>query len=270
MITINGRSLLISWEEPLVPNGMIRHYTITRATSNSVPVTLIVVNDTVFDYTDQGLNPFTSYNYTVIATTAGGSTETDYATGMTAEELASGLTAPLTMVLNSTSIYVTWNLPRELNGILQSYSLYRIRMSDATNLPNETLVYQNLVTNFEDTDLLPYTNYQYYYELLNGAGSVDSPLSVITRTLPGIPSQGPNSTATAINGTAVLLLWYPPSSSTLQGPLIGYEIEWRSNNMAQQDLIENITTDINTYIISGLLPSTQYTFRVSHKIWCDH
>ena len=262
MTTVNGRSLLISWEEPLIPNGIIRNYTITRATL--VPVILVTVNSTIFNYTDQGLEPFTSYNYTVIAATAGGSTETDYSVGMTAQELASGLTAPLTMSVNSTAIFVSWDPPSELNGILQSYILYRI-----SDTQNATLVYQSLITNFEDAELMPYTNYQYYYEVLNGAGSVQSPLSIITRTLPGIPSQGPNSTATAINSTAILLTWNAPLPSTLQGPLIGYEIEWRSNNMAQQVLIENITADTNMYLISGLLPNMQYIFRVSFIVSYD-
>ena len=256
--TINGRSLLISWEEPLIPNGIIRSYTITRATLNDVPVTVETVNGTVFNYTDQGLEPFTSYNYTVIAATAGGTTETDYSVGMTDQELASGLMAPLTMSVNSTTIFVSWNPPSELNGILQSYSLYQI-----SDTQNATLVYQNLITNFEDADLTPYTDYRYYYEVLNGAGSVESNVSIITRTLPGIPSEGPNSTATTINSTAILLSWNVPLSSTLQGPLIGYEIEWRSNNMARQELIENITADTNMYIITGLLPNMQYIFRVS-------
>ena len=265
MTTINGRSLLISWEEPLIPNGIIRNYTITRATLNDVPVTLVTVDGTVFNYTDQGLEPFTSYNYTIIAATAGGSTETDYSVGTTAEELATGLTAPLTMSINSTTIFVSWDPPGELNGVLESYSLYRI-----SDTQNATLVYLNLTTTFEDTDLMPYTDYQYYYEVLNGAGSIESPLSMITRTLPGVPSEGPNSTATTINSTAILLSWNTPLSSTLQGPLVGYEIEWRSNNMAQQQLIENTTADTNMYIISGLLPNMQYIFRVSFIVSCDN
>lgn len=261
MITIDGRSLLISWEAPLIPNGIIRNYTIIRATLNSVPVTIVTVNSTVFNYTDQALTPFTSYDYTVIATSGGGSIETDSTTGMTAQVLASGLTAPFTMPINSTAIFVSWNPPSQLNGILQSYSLFRIEVSNSSN--NGTLVYQNLMSNFEDNDLIPYTNYQYYYEVSNGAGSVESPLSVITRTLPGIPSQGPDSTTTTINSTAILLSWNTPLPSTLQGPLVGYEIEWGATDLAQQELIENITEDTNMYIISGLLPSTQYTFRVS-------
>ena len=263
VITINGRSLLISWEEPLLPNGIIINYTITRATLNSAPIALVTLNNTVFNYTDQGLRPFTNYNYTVIATTAGGSTETDSSIGLTAQELASGLTAPSTMSINSTAIFVSWSMPTELNGVLQSYSLYRIWISNTSGDQNATIIYQNLNTNFEDTGLTPYTNYQYYYEVLNGAGSTESPLSTITTTLAGIPSQGPNSSAAAINSTAVLLSWNTPLSSTLQGPLIGYEIEWRSNNMALQQLIENISADTNAYIISGLLPNMQYTFRVS-------
>lgn len=262
MITINGRSLLISWEEPIVPNGIIRNYTITRTTLNNATVTIATVSSTVFNYTDQGLNPFTNYSYTIIATNAGGSTETDSISGTTGQALASGLTAPLTMAVNSTAIFVAWNPPSELNGILESYRLYQIRLSDQSD--NATLIYQDLITNFEDTELVPYTNYQYYYEVLNGAGSVESPLSIITRTLPGIPSQGPDSIATTINSTAILLSWNAPPSSTLQGPLVSYAIQWRASNTAQQELIENITADTNMYTISGLLPNTQYTFMVSY------
>ena len=268
MITINGRSLLISWEEPLVPNGIIKNYTITRTTSNNATVTIATVSSTVFNYTDQGLNPFTNYSYTIIATNAGGSTETDSTSGTTRQALASGLTAPLTMAINSTAILVSWNPPIELNGILESYRLYQIRLSDPSG--NATLIYQDLTTNFEDTELISYTNYQYYYEVLNGAGSAESPLSIITRTLPGIPSQGPDSIATTINSTAILLSWNPPPSSTLQGPLVSYEIQWHASNTAQQELIENITADANMYIISGLLPNTQYTFTVSYVVSYDN
>ena len=231
---------------------------------NNIPVSIVTVNNTAFSYTDQGLSPFTSYNYTVIATSSGGSTETGSSTGTTAQALASGLTAPLTMAVNSTAIFVSWNPPSELNGILQSYRLHRIRVSDPSD--NVTLVYQDLITSFEDIDLVPYTSYQYYYEVINAAGSVESPLSEIIRTLPGTPLQGPDSTATSINSTAISISWSTPPSSTLQGPLIGYEIEWRANNMVQQELIDNITAVTNMYIISGLLPNTQYTFRVSFII----
>lgn len=267
VITINGRSLLISWEEPLVPNGIIRNYTITRTTSNNIPVTIATVNSRIFNYTDQGLNPFTNYNYTIIATNAGGSIETDTTSGTTGQALATGLTAPLTVPVNSTVIFVSWDPPSELNGILESYRLYRIRLSDPSD--NGTLINQGLVTNFEDNELVPYTNYQYYYDVVNGAGSVESPLSIMTRTLPGIPSQGPGSIATTINSTAILLSWNAPPSSTLQGPLVSYEIQWSASNIVQQEQIENITADTNMYIISDLLPNTQYTFRVSYVVSYD-
>ena len=136
IMTINETSLLISWEEPLIPNGIIRSYTITRGMINDAPIGVATVNSAVFNYTDQGLEPFTSYNYTIIAATAGGSTETDSSVGVTAQALASGLSAPLTMSINSTTFFVSWSPPSELNGILLSYSLYRI-----SDTQNATLVY---------------------------------------------------------------------------------------------------------------------------------
>lgn len=258
--TIDGRNLLITWNEPLMPNGIIRNYTIKRINPDNTETVIITLSTMTLNYTDQGLRPFTSYSYTVMATTAGGSTESEPSAGMTAQEVAFGLTPPSVTAVNSTTLFITWNPPSQLNGILQFYRLYRQPPSGDSN---ETLIYEELDTSFDDTGLTPYTDYQYYYEVVNGAGVAESALSTVTRTLADAPLQGPISMATAINSTAIMLSWSHLSSNVVQGPLVSYEIQWQSGDLSQQAVVENISADVIAYNITGLLPNMQYTFRVS-------
>ena len=257
VVTVDGRTLLIMWEEPLIPNGLVRNYTIKRINPDNIATIVVTLDGMIFNYTDLGLRPFTNYRYTITATTAGGSTESEPNAGMTAQEVAFGLTPPSLIAVNSTTLFIVWNLPGQLNGILQSYRLYRQLASNAT------LVFEGLDTSFDDTGLIPYTDYQYYYEVVNGAGTAESTLSVVTRTLADVPLQGPNSIATAINSTAIMLSWDHLSPDVLQGPLVSYEIQWQSIDLSQQAVVENISADVIAYNITRLLPNTEYTFRVS-------
>jgi len=260
VVTVDGRTLLIKWEEPLIPNGLVRNYTIKRINPDNIATIVVTLDGMIFNYTDLGLRPFTNYRYTITATTAGGSTESEPNAGMTAQEVAFGLTPPSLIAVNSTTLFIVWNLPGQLNGILQSYRLYRQLASDDSNA---TLVFEGLDTSFDDTGLIPYTDYQYYYEVVNGAGTAESTLSVVTRTLADVPLQGPNSIATAINSTAIMLSWDHLSPDVLQGPLVSYEIQWQSIDLSQQAVVENISADVIAYNITRLLPNTEYTFRVS-------
>ena len=260
-VTIDGRSLLIMWEEPLIPNGSVRSYTIKRINPDNTETIITTLDSMTFNYTDQELRPFTSYSYTVTATTAGGSTESQPGAGMTAQEVAFGLTPPSITAVNSTTLFIVWSPPSQLNGILQLYHLYQQLASDDSNA---TLVFEGLDTSFDDTGLVPYTDYQYYYEVVNGAGTAESTVSTVTRTLADIPLQGPNSIATAINSTTIMLSWDHLPSNVLQGPLVSYEIQWQSTDLSQQAVVENISADVITYNITGLLPNTEYTFRVSY------
>jgi len=260
VVTVDARSLLIMWEEPLIPNGLVINYTIKRINPDNTATIVITLDSMMFNYTDLGLRPFTSYRYTITATTAGGSTESEPNAGMTAQEVAFGLIPPSLTAVNSTTLFIVWNPPGQLNGILQSYRLYRQLVSDDSNA---TLVFEGLDTSFDDTGLIPYTDYQYYYEVVNGAGTAESTLSIVTRTLVDVPLQGPNSIATAINSTAIMLSWDHLSPDVLQGPLVSYEIQWQSIDLSQQAVVENISADVITYNITRLLPNTEYTFRVS-------
>ena len=68
--------MLVVWDEPLLPNGVILNYSIERRVSPDGQVfTVATVPAAQMQYTDQSssLSPFTTYDYRIIATSAEGS-----------------------------------------------------------------------------------------------------------------------------------------------------------------------------------------------------
>ena len=80
-IDIQSRSLALLWEPPSVSNGILIHYIIVR---NSSELDRVFSNTTILQVTD--LLPFTTYQFTVMACTSVGCTESspEFATTMEA------------------------------------------------------------------------------------------------------------------------------------------------------------------------------------------
>ena len=64
---IGSRFVILSWLPPAIPNGVITSYTITY---NLTGVSTSVVVRTGEQYTIPGLNPYSYYQFTVLASTA--------------------------------------------------------------------------------------------------------------------------------------------------------------------------------------------------------
>lgn len=85
--TLTATSLLVEWEEPEEPNGIVIQYEVRqRATpSQDNGIFLGNVSDTVLVFTASDLRPFTSYEFSVVAYTGGGGTQSEWSAGVTAE-----------------------------------------------------------------------------------------------------------------------------------------------------------------------------------------
>ena len=70
---INATALLVVWDPPLIPNGVIISYTVDIQISGSPPFTSRVSADTTEEF--GGLSPATMYVVTVRGTTSGGTGE---------------------------------------------------------------------------------------------------------------------------------------------------------------------------------------------------
>ena len=292
LISRSARSIEIRFTTPLLPNGIITRYTITRLPPS--PSTITFTPDTLpdleadefYSHVDQNLSAFTTYNYTLMVCTNGGCTESIVATVTTQEATPMGLAAPTVATLNFSEIQISWSTPQIPNGIIQNYLLLRkligfesvddgvnccedflqIASSNNTSLANVCQLVTMTTsqdTAHTDDELRPYTFYQYCFIVTNNADSAFSPQSPPTRTaVAPMPLIGPEVNATTVNSTAIELVWGSLEVSELLGPLMEYTLYIKV--AGDQGLGEVLFVGLDqSYTAVNLLASTEYVFVVS-------
>jgi fibronectin type 3 domain-containing protein len=209
-------------------------------------------------YEDSGLTPDTRYYYRVRA--IGDVDASAYSQTLVVETNALPLTAP--------------QAPSDLSA--QAVSASRITLAWTDNADNETgfmlmgsqdgtsfeelLTTAENVTTYDDEGLLADTTYHYYVIAFNSAGESEASAVAQARTQPepAIPPTAPDGLDyTELTSRSVRLTWVDRSDNEE-----GFRLQ-RSLSEAF-DLADSVTLDPNTttYQDSGLLPSTQYHYRV--------
>ena len=294
LTSLTSTSIEILFTDPLTPNGIITRYTITRLTPSLNTVTFTPDNlppvgvNGYYNYSDQNLNPFTTYTYSLMICTNGGCTESLVAMATTLEDTPMGVVAPIAFSLSFSEIRVNWMVPEMPNGLIQNYHLLRkfigfqlvedslncceefatpggsggneSSLADVCQLVSMTSAQE---TNHVDDELRPYTFYQYCIVVTNNADSAFSPQTPPTRTeVAPMPLVGPQLNATTINSTAIELVWGSLETSELLGPLVGYTLYIK---FAEEEGIgEVIFAGLNrSYTAVDLLASTEYVLTVA-------
>ena len=70
--TVNSSSLLIQWEPPLIPNGIITHYTLYINYTNGSEISTRTVDGQFTLYLLEELTPYQRVGVSISATTGGG------------------------------------------------------------------------------------------------------------------------------------------------------------------------------------------------------
>ena len=70
--TVNSSSLLIQWEPPLIPNGIITHYTLYINYTNGSEISTRTVDSQFTLYLLEELTPYQQVGVSISATTGGG------------------------------------------------------------------------------------------------------------------------------------------------------------------------------------------------------
>ena len=88
-MSINSTSILVNWEQPESPNGILRLYRVTyvytsTAQSGATSVTVNTTNNFTSVVID-GLEPFTMYSVSVVGVTVGDGPSSENVTVMTNE-----------------------------------------------------------------------------------------------------------------------------------------------------------------------------------------
>lgn len=189
---VSATQINASWAPPQIQNGDITKYILKLNNEEYYPgksLQMLVSN----------LQPYTQYDFALVACTAGGCTSSISQSVMTMEAPPLNMEAPRLLVMGSESIEITWKLPANPNGKITSYELRR----------DGVLVYSGLETRYLDFTLMPGMEYSYTVTANNSLGSVTSPSAQI-KTNPSAPSGMLPPRLQAWSSKEILVAWDPP------------------------------------------------------------
>ena len=201
-VSPTSTSILITWDAPDDPNGEIDGYRIyvTEVETGQ----MIMEISSVTQITINGLHPFYTYNCLIVAFTVGdgpnatvsvvtqedGEAQAAKPLGTEINIAVFSFVAPssppqavVTSVLDSTSIFVSWNPPPQemQNGIIRGYSL--LVENEATG---EVLSFSTQSTSHTVSGLRPYTSYNCKVAAITVATGPFSPDINITTLQDGV------------------------------------------------------------------------------------
>uniref|UniRef100_A0A673TE79 Usherin n=1 Tax=Suricata suricatta TaxID=37032 RepID=A0A673TE79_SURSU len=244
-------SVIISWQLPTHPNGLVENFTIDRRVQGEEEVTTLVTlprsQSMRFMDKTSALSPWTKYEYRVLMSTLNGGTNgSDWVAVTTRPSRPAGVQPPVVHVLGPDSVEVTWKPPLLQNGDILSYE---IRMPDPhITITNVTPSVLSQVI----TPLIPFTNYSVTIVACSGGngylGGCTESLPTHVTTHPTLP-QGVNPLLVIpLSESYVGISWQPPSRPN--GPDLRYELLRRK---IQQPLASNPPEDLNLWhnIYSG-------------------
>jgi|GEM_PF-1148957 len=267
-ITVNG--FTANWS---TTSGALSYYLDVSATNFTSFVSGYEnLNVTVNSISINGLNAGTAYQYRVRATNASGTSPNSSVISLETlpHEPSAQPTAMAFTAITTSSMNVAFTAS---SGGATGYLVIRKSAASPTGLPvdavtyvqgntlgDATVVYVGGATSFSETGLAAGTVYFYDVYAYNGSGITTnyfttSPLENSKLTLPSAPN---SLVATPIAQTTFTASW-----SSVQGAT-GYAIDVSANDFSTfvTGYNNQLTGNITTWAITGLLGATSYTFRV--------
>ena len=239
LLPLGARRVEASWGEPEVPNGVILYYELYRGGE-------LVYNSTDRSFTDAGLAPDTTYNYTLAAATGGGVTRSPAATVTTPESSPEGIPKPTLTPRSSSEIFAEWTTPNQTNGVIRNYS---VRVNGAER-------FVGLQLSYVITGLQPYTWYAVRVRACTdkGCGLGDEARA---RTAEAPPTGQGAPTLVAREWNVVEVSWGAPSAPN--GVIQTYAVYRRSGNGAP---IQVCRTATRSCLSTGLNGHTTYSYKI--------
>ena len=203
----------IEWENPSNPNGVILFFRIFQraggATDNEILINQVAGDTFSFTHSGQDLQPYSLYQYGVMAVNSRGQTAVEYASVRTLQSPPAGLSPPSVNATSAYSIALKWRPPSQPNGVISLYKVY-YRFTTEEASAETSLTVNGNVTDTTVSGLQPYSQYLVRLEAVNDAGSVSS-TEVSVSTKQASPSGLQDFSVEKITtGNAVILRWDPP------------------------------------------------------------
>jgi len=211
----SSTSILVSWTPPTIPNGVIVRYDILRGTS----VVHTASNDGAGSYIDGGLAPSTTYAYSIVAHTAGGSTQSRQTSSTTFHRSPQGLIDPSCSAHSASTIDVTWSVPLRPNGVVTHYDVFGVVNGVVVDFGRVSTCTSQCV--FRASNLPAFTTIAIGYRVCIASGCNTS-ASCSARTASAAPANVHPPEAAALSSSAISLTWPLPQNPN--GELIEYAV----------------------------------------------
>ena len=251
-------TIKVTWDKPVKPNGVILKYSVVYKDDQHSTTTKDAGLNRVM--TLQGLMPYTVYEVWITACTNQGCSTGEASKARTLEGTPEGQRPPdyPTAHITARSLLVTWTEPQKPNGFILTFELYRrqvLRPANQAVSPGKEVSIFNTTNGtqlaYSDTNVRPYSEYEYRVISGNSVGRVSSPWSVVKT--PSAPPEGlqlPQVIEPFMDKLQVLIK--PPSVPN--GEVRNYVLEVSGRNDSTGLEVRRLVT--------GLKPFTYYLLRV--------
>ncbi|XP_016521995.1 receptor-type tyrosine-protein phosphatase F-like isoform X2 [Poecilia formosa] len=212
-------------------------------------------------YSIGGLNPFSDYEFRVLASNSvGRGPPSSIVKIRTGEQAPSS--PPLHVrarLLSSTTILVEWEPPEEPNGQLQGYRIFY--SSEPSNPLSTWQIHNTNDSKFTSiSELTP--NITYSLRMLGFTSMGDGPLSDVLqlKTQQRVPHKPSGFEAEAELDTRIMLYWLWP----VQDHIISYELSyWEANSPTNKHHVS--LSAAGSFAVDGLKPDTLYLFSIAAR-----
>ncbi|BFZ00058.1 hypothetical protein BsWGS_03097 [Bradybaena similaris] len=261
----SATTVIVTWDEPKIPNGIIQGYKVFYTTSPEEPIffwTQQEVKNENRMATITGLTPNVTYTISVLAYSSIGQGPMSHPIQVLTTQ---GVPyQPLNLVadpVNPNVILVKWEPPQEADSI-KSYELY---FNDSHFRQNGRVSIDPPVHNYRLINLTPDTVYHIQVSAKSARGEGPRTPTVQVHTPAFNPEAAPEGVSgSAVNEKEIRITWKPPDPKKQNGKLEGYKVYVveDSSGKTDKDAVEKVVgADQLSVTVDGLKTWTDY------KVW---
>ncbi|KAK1891508.1 Usherin, partial [Dissostichus eleginoides] len=257
-----GRALLLSWDQPRAPNGIITMYNLYSEGN-------LEFSGLSRNFLFRRLEPWTMYTLTLEACTLAGCTRSPPQHVTTAAAPPASQPPPRPLLVGQDRVSLTWGPPSQTNGPIGEYSLigrsleeFGRERSNEDDVDRGKVLFRESSPQHADsfsytvTGLRPWTRYEFSVQTHNPAGHTLSPWVTVT-TKQASPRGLAPPTVSHLQGqpSKVLVAWSPPLEPN--GILQSYRIQ--RNNVS---FSFSFDPTVLSYTDEDLLPFSTYSYSI--------